>query len=83
MVYTTVVLCIAVLLNLIATRKLITSKRMLTQTKRLHIILVWIIPFIWALMILLYSDDPPKKNGKHEKHRYMKSGYQSYIPRSG
>jgi len=81
MIYTVVTICIAVVLNILATRKLLRSERLLNQTKRVHIVLVWIIPILWAILILLFSDDPPKKNKKFERHRYMKSGYQSYVPR--
>lgn len=82
MFYTIVVLSIAALLNLFATRKLLRAKRMLDQTKRLHLILVWLIPFVWAVLILLYSDDPPEKGKGPRGGGYMNSGYQGYYFRS-
>ena len=77
--YSIIVMSIAVIFNILATRKLIRSTRMLTRTKRVHIILVWTIPFIWALLVLLFSDEPPKKNRKFDQSRYMESGYSGYI----
>lgn len=43
MVYTAVIRFIGIVLDLAATRKLILSTRMLLQTTRLHIALVWLI----------------------------------------
>jgi hypothetical protein len=82
MIYTIVILSIAFILNIFATRKLLRSKRLLKHTIRIQIVLVWLIPFVWALLVLLYSDEPPKKNKKYGRGRYMRSGYQNYIPRS-
>ena len=79
MMYTIIVLTLVIILNILATRKLLRSVRLLKRTKRIHVILVWIIPFIWALLVLLFSDEPPKKNKKFDQSRYMRSGYQSYI----
>lgn len=79
MIYKGLLLLIVLALNVLATRKLLRSKRLLEQTKRIHIILVWLIPLIWSILVLVYSDEPPKKSKKYEKHRYMRSGYQSYV----
>lgn len=82
MIYTITILGTALLLNILATRKLLRSTRLLERTKRIQIILVWVIPIIWAILVLLFSDDPPKKNKKYNSDRYMDSGYQGYVSNS-
>ena len=66
---------IAIILNIFATRKLIRSKKLSIKTKRLNITLTWLIPYIWALLVLSFSDKPPKKTGKFDSSRYMDTGY--------
>lgn len=68
---------LSLLLNLLATRKLLISKRILHSVKLVNIVLIWIIPFIWSLFVLSYSDKPPTKKGKFDSGRYMDTGYPS------
>ncbi|PWL23499.1 MAG: hypothetical protein DCO96_15690 [Fluviicola sp. XM-24bin1] len=66
---------VAVTLNILATRKIRNYRLFERKTKIIHYVLIWGIPFIWSILILIFSFDPPKKTGKFEKHRYMDSGY--------
>ena len=79
MIYTIVFLGIAIILNLFATRKLLRSTRLLKQTIRIHIVLVWAVPFLWSILVLQFSDDPPEKGKKLKGPGYMDSGFGGYY----
>jgi hypothetical protein len=79
MIYTGVFSIIALILNILATRKLLRSKRLLDKTKRIHIVLVWLIPFLWSILVLQFSDNPPEKGKKLKGPGYMDSGFGGYY----
>jgi len=67
---------IALVLNILATLKLSRSIKLPTNVKNNNIILTWLIPYVWACLVLSFSDKPPKKTGKFDSsNRYMDSGY--------
>ena len=68
-------ICSGLLLHVLATRKILLSKRIITRVKIINVMLIWLIPFIWALLVLSYSDKPPTKTGKFDSGRYMDTGY--------
>lgn len=74
---------IALILDILATRKLIRSTKLIRKVKRVNIILTWIIPYIWAALVLSFNDKPPKKKGNYGKGRYMDGGYSSYAVSDG
>lgn len=72
---TIILIIVTLVLDISATRKLIRSERLSKKVKRNNIILVWVIPIVWAIIILSFSNKPPKKTGKFDRGRYLRSGY--------
>lgn len=72
-------LALTLVLNILATRKILRTSWWSKKRKRNHLILVWILPLVWAVIILVYDDGPPKKTGKRKEHGYLKGGYSSYY----
>lgn len=69
------VILTALILDILASVKLVKSKTLDEKVIRLNLILTWLIPFIWAIIVLSFSEGPPNKTGKRESHRYMETGY--------
>ena len=67
-------ICLALILDLCATKKLMNLKTFDKKVKNTNLILIWCVPFIWAIIVLSYSEEPPKK-GKKDKYTYMSTGY--------
>jgi hypothetical protein len=66
---------IAIILDLLASQKLMNSKRLSTKVINTNLVLTWLVPYVWAVIVLSSSNEPPKKTGKHEKFSYMSTGY--------
>ena len=66
---------LAVILSSLATLRLLRTKKFNPKAKRLNLVFTWLIPYIWALLVLSFSDKPPKKTGKFDNGRYMDTGY--------
>ncbi len=66
-------------LNVSATRKVGRCLWMKPRIKRLHYVMIWVIPIFWALLILTIPFDPPDKNRKDDGYRYLSAGGDSYT----
>ena len=65
---------LALILDLLATQKLMNLKTFDEKVKRTNLILIWFLPYVWAVIVLSYSEKPPKK-GKKDNYTYMPTGY--------
>ncbi len=66
---------IAIILDLLASQKLMNSKRLSTKVINTNLVLTWLVPYVWAVIVLSSSNEPPKKKGPRDKYQYMDSGY--------
>jgi multisubunit Na+/H+ antiporter MnhF subunit len=66
---------LALVMHILAMRRIWRSPKISAKSKALNILLVWVIPYIYALLVLSFSDKPPKKTGKFDSGRYMDTGY--------
>lgn len=78
MYYNIFLIAIVVILQTLATIKILKWKNTDRKRKVILIILTWLIIIIWAVFVLIYSDEPPKKDKNFEQNRYMSSGYDLY-----
>lgn len=68
-------LLLSIVLDILATRRLLRVPTLSRRVKRIHIVLTWCIPIIWAVLVLTFSTKPPKKTGVFGRGRYMSTGY--------
>lgn len=78
MYYNIFLIVLAVILQTLATIKILKWKNVERKRKIILITLTWIIIIIWSIFILIYSDEPPKKDKNFEQNRYMSSGFDLY-----
>jgi hypothetical protein len=75
----TIFILILITLNILATRKIFKYPLMDLKSKWRNYFLIWLIPLIWACIILLFPFEPRKKDKNFEKNQYMESGYQNLM----
>jgi len=80
MYYNIFLIVLAVVLQTLATIKILKWENVERKRKIILITLTWFIIIIWAIFILIYSNQPPKKDKNFERHRYMEAGYSMYRP---
>lgn len=67
-----------VILSGIATIRIQRMNLMSSSSKKVKLLLTWIIPFFWALFIILFTAKPSKRT-VDQKNRYREAGYKSYT----
>ncbi len=43
----------------------------------LNLIMIWVVPFLWSMLILLLTSKA--KDKKEDGYKYMESGYKNYT----
>ena len=74
-----IVLIVAVwlVLNIKGTKRLLRYFENDRERKRLNLIILWLVPFLWALIMILLTRTPSKK--RKDGYRYIEAGYKGYT----
>ena len=65
-------------LNVVATRRVFSYFKYDKSRIALNLILTWLIPFFWALFMLVLTAKASKRKRK-DGYKYMESGYKNYT----
>gem|GEM_PF-5929843 len=70
-----IILSVILILDFLAARKIFHYPLMEKKSKRVHYFLIWLLPIVWACLILFFPFDPPKRDENFKTNHFSDSGF--------
>lgn len=68
---------IFIFISIFSIRRILKSKYLDNNKKRLNIIMISLIPMLWGIFILIFFSKPKKR--KDDGYQYQEAGYSNYT----